>query len=164
MPFTADSEELDLRIKQMTKGDNKYLDGKTFASVSIVCKVVRKSLPKEITIYTEGTSRFIYGYALVPWDIISVIVPWKPCNPGAVLKISIQYIPIERLTAYHHGVGCSPNYTGVLALKLEGGVPYEYGKYVTIEDFLKSKSQEGVRVLLLIWDDPTSRSILGLDS
>ncbi|KAF9598478.1 hypothetical protein IFM89_027912 [Coptis chinensis] len=23
----------------------------------------------------------------------------KPCNPGAVLKISIQYIPIERLTA-----------------------------------------------------------------
>ncbi|KAF9625075.1 hypothetical protein IFM89_017878 [Coptis chinensis] len=22
----------------------------------------------------------------------------KPCNPGAILKISIQYIPIERLT------------------------------------------------------------------
>ncbi|KAF9598417.1 hypothetical protein IFM89_027850 [Coptis chinensis] len=32
MPFTADSEELDLRIKQRTKGDNRYLDGKTFAS------------------------------------------------------------------------------------------------------------------------------------
>ncbi|XP_059650190.1 phospholipase D beta 1-like [Cornus florida] len=28
-------------------------------------------------------------------------------------------------------------------------------------DLLKSKSQEGVRVLLLVWDDPTSRSILG---
>jgi hypothetical protein len=26
---------------------------------------------------------------------------------------------------------------------------------------LKMKSQEGVRVLLLVWDDPTSRSILG---
>ncbi|KAF9614787.1 hypothetical protein IFM89_020641 [Coptis chinensis] len=148
----------------------------------------------------------------------------KPCKPGAVLKISIQYIPIERLTAYHHGVGCGPNYTGVLgtyfplrqggkltlyqdahvpdgclpALKLEGGVPYEHGKCwydifnaisqarrliyitgwsvyhkvqlvrdaasgsgVTLGDLLKSKSQEGVRVLLLIWDDPTSRSILG---
>lgn len=28
-------------------------------------------------------------------------------------------------------------------------------------ELLRSKSQEGVRVLLLIWDDPTSRSILG---
>ncbi|KAF9596839.1 hypothetical protein IFM89_013887 [Coptis chinensis] len=69
MSFTTDSEELDLRIKQRTKGDNRYLDGKTFASGSIVCKVVRESLPKETTVYTEGTSRFIYGYALVPWDV-----------------------------------------------------------------------------------------------
>jgi phospholipase D1/2 len=31
----------------------------------------------------------------------------------------------------------------------------------TLGDLLKSKSQEGVRVLLLVWDDPTSRNILG---
>ncbi|XP_043716588.1 phospholipase D beta 1-like isoform X2 [Telopea speciosissima] len=31
----------------------------------------------------------------------------------------------------------------------------------TLGNLLKSKSQEGVRVLLLVWDDPTSRSILG---
>nr|KYP76923.1 Phospholipase D beta 1 [Cajanus cajan] len=31
----------------------------------------------------------------------------------------------------------------------------------TLGDLLRSKSQEGVRVLLLVWDDPTSRSILG---
>lgn len=31
----------------------------------------------------------------------------------------------------------------------------------SLGDLLKMKSQEGVRVLLLIWDDPTSRSILG---
>ncbi|KAM7525676.1 hypothetical protein LguiA_015578 [Lonicera macranthoides] len=31
----------------------------------------------------------------------------------------------------------------------------------TLGDLLKDKSQEGVRVLLLVWDDPTSRSILG---
>ncbi|XP_030931820.1 phospholipase D gamma 1-like isoform X2 [Quercus lobata] len=31
----------------------------------------------------------------------------------------------------------------------------------TLGDLLKTKSQEGVRVLLLIWDDPTSRNILG---
>ncbi|KAF9605579.1 hypothetical protein IFM89_017922 [Coptis chinensis] len=77
----------------------------------------------------------------------------KPCNPGVVLKISIQYIPIERLIA--RSSSCLP------ALKLESGVPYEYGKCWI---FLKSESQEGVRVLLLIWEDPTSRSILGLDS
>ncbi len=28
-------------------------------------------------------------------------------------------------------------------------------------DLLKTKSQEGVRVLLLVWDDPTSRNVLG---
>ncbi|KAF5453331.1 hypothetical protein F2P56_028240 [Juglans regia] len=32
---------------------------------------------------------------------------------------------------------------------------------VTLGDILRAKSREGVRVLLLIWDDPTSRSILG---
>ncbi|KDP25544.1 hypothetical protein JCGZ_20700 [Jatropha curcas] len=31
----------------------------------------------------------------------------------------------------------------------------------SLGDLLKIKSQEGVRVLLLVWDDPTSRSILG---
>ncbi|WCJ26135.1 phospholipase D beta 1 [Euphorbia peplus] len=34
-------------------------------------------------------------------------------------------------------------------------------KDCTLGDLLKLKSQEGVRVLLLVWDDPTSRSILG---
>ncbi|XP_076903495.1 phospholipase D gamma 1-like [Bidens hawaiensis] len=32
---------------------------------------------------------------------------------------------------------------------------------ITLGDLLKLKSQEGVRVLLLVWDDPTSRNILG---
>ncbi|KAF5178758.1 Phospholipase d beta [Thalictrum thalictroides] len=148
----------------------------------------------------------------------------KPCKPGAELRLSLQYIPIERLTAYHHGVGSGPNYTGVPgtyfplrqggkvtlyqdahvpdgflpSLKLDEGVDYEHGKcwydimnailqarrliYITgwsvyhnvklvrdsphfpdctLGELLKTKSQEGVRVLLLIWDDPTSRSILG---
>ncbi|XP_062030217.1 phospholipase D gamma 1-like isoform X1 [Rosa rugosa] len=31
----------------------------------------------------------------------------------------------------------------------------------TLGDLLKTKSQEGVRVLLLVWDDPTSRNIMG---
>ncbi|KAF5734458.1 phospholipase D beta 1-like [Tripterygium wilfordii] len=35
------------------------------------------------------------------------------------------------------------------------------GKDSTLGDLLKIKSQEGVRVLLLVWDDPTSRSLLG---
>ncbi|XP_010255578.1 PREDICTED: phospholipase D beta 2-like isoform X2 [Nelumbo nucifera] len=36
-----------------------------------------------------------------------------------------------------------------------------YASECTLGDLLKSKSQEGVRVLLLVWDDPTSRNILG---
>ncbi|KAJ4952421.1 hypothetical protein NE237_029253 [Protea cynaroides] len=36
-----------------------------------------------------------------------------------------------------------------------------YGSDRTLGDLLKSKSQEGLRVLLLVWDDPTSRNILG---
>lgn len=34
-------------------------------------------------------------------------------------------------------------------------------KSMTLGELLKIKSQEGVRVLLLVWDDPTSRSMLG---
>ncbi|XP_058210908.1 phospholipase D gamma 1-like isoform X1 [Rhododendron vialii] len=148
----------------------------------------------------------------------------KPCKPGAVLSLSIQYTPMERLSIYHHGVGAGPNYFGVPGpyfplrrggivtlyqdahvpddflpnLKLDNGMQYVQGKcwhdifvairqaqrliYITgwsvwhkvklvrdgghasdftLGDLLKSKSQEGVRVLLLVWDDPTSRSILG---
>ncbi|CAN6704267.1 unnamed protein product [Malus baccata var. baccata] len=148
----------------------------------------------------------------------------KQCKAGAVLSLSIQYIPIEQLSVYHNGVGAGPDYFGVPGtyfplrtggkvtlyqdahvpdgmlpnLMLDGGMPYVHGKcwhdifdairqaqrliYIagwsvwqnvrlvrdvggasncTIGDLLRSKSQEGVRVLLLVWDDPTSRSILG---
>ncbi|KAL6348785.1 hypothetical protein AAG906_033441 [Vitis piasezkii] len=148
----------------------------------------------------------------------------KPRKPGAVLTLSIQYTPIEKVTLYQFGVGSGPEYTGVPGtyfplrtgskvtlyqdahvhdgclpnLKLDNDVQFEHGKcwhdifqaisqarrliYITgwsvyhsvrlIRDtdnstefmlghLLKTKSQEGVRVLLLVWDDPTSRSILG---
>ncbi|CAL9178231.1 phospholipase D gamma 1-like [Musa acuminata AAA Group] len=148
----------------------------------------------------------------------------KQCKPGAVLRLSIQYIPMERLSIYHHGVGSGPDHCGVPGtyfplrkggkvtlyqdahvpdgylpdLMLGNGMYYEHGKcwhdicdsiinarrliYIIgwsvfhtvrlvrdsgnssspiLGDLLKSKSQEGVRVLLLVWDDPTSRNILG---
>ncbi|CAI0471977.1 unnamed protein product [Linum tenue] len=148
----------------------------------------------------------------------------KPCKPGAMLRISIQYIPMERLSIYHHGVGAGPDYQGVPGtyfplrkggrvtlyqdahvpdgflpnLNLDNGMSYVHGQcwrdifdairqakrlvYITgwsvwhkvrlirdaacpfdssLGELLRSKSQEGVRVLLLVWDDPTSRSILG---
>jgi phospholipase D1/2 len=146
----------------------------------------------------------------------------KPCAPGAVLHLSIQFIPVARLTMYHHGVIAGPNSHGVphtyfplrrgmrVTLYQDAHVPdgclpdiwlgnglrYEHGQcwrdiyeaicqarkliYIvgwsvfhtihlvrdgtqapSLGDLLKMKSQEGVRVLLLVWDDPTSRSILG---
>ena len=38
---------------------------------------------------------------------------------------------------------------------------HSHGSDFTLGDLLKAKSQEGVRVLLLVWDDLTSRTILG---
>ncbi|OVA00150.1 C2 calcium-dependent membrane targeting [Macleaya cordata] len=151
----------------------------------------------------------------------------KPCKPGAQLRLSIQYTPIEKLTVYNNGVGAGPDYYGVQgtyfplrkggkvtlyqdahvpdgslpSLKLDHEMHYDHGKcwhdimesisqarrliYITgwsvyhkvrlvrdagyasdftLGDLIKSKSQEGVRVLLLIWDDPTSRNILGYNT
>ncbi|KAF6160418.1 hypothetical protein GIB67_019187 [Kingdonia uniflora] len=151
----------------------------------------------------------------------------KPCKPGAELRISIQYTPIEQLSSYHHGVGSGLDCNGVPdtyfplrrggkvtlyqdahvpdgclpALRLDNGMHYTHGQcwrdimdaisqarrliYITgwsvyhkvrlvrdagyasdctLGDLLKSKSQEGVRVLLLVWDDPTSRNILGYNT
>ncbi|XP_078447982.1 phospholipase D gamma 1-like [Wolffia australiana] len=147
----------------------------------------------------------------------------KPCRRDASLHLSIQYIPAERLSMYHNGVG--PGYAGVPGtyfplrkggkiklyqdahvpegclpdIRLGNGLSYEHGRcwedissaikqarrlvYITgwsvyhlvrlvrdglsgsattLGDLLKLKSQEGVRVLLLVWDDPTSRNILGM--
>ncbi|XP_010529524.1 PREDICTED: phospholipase D gamma 1 [Tarenaya hassleriana] len=150
----------------------------------------------------------------------------KPCKPGAVLNLSIQFTPMERMSLYKMGVGSGPDYAGVPGtyfplrkggrvtlyqdahvdddcmlpnLNLDGGIQYRHGRcwedvasaisqarrlvYITgwsvyhpvrlvrrnndptdgiLGELLKSKSQEGVRVLLLVWDDPTSRSILGI--
>lgn len=149
----------------------------------------------------------------------------KPCKPGAVLTVSIQYIPMEKVPLYHNGVGSDPEFNGVLGtyfplrrggkvtlyqdahvddgylpnMPLDGGLMYNNGDcwhdiceaikqarrliYITgwsvnhnvqlvrngdgakqsmLGDLLKAKSSEGVRVLLLVWDDPTSRSILGI--
>ncbi|WOL07514.1 phospholipase D gamma 1-like [Canna indica] len=149
----------------------------------------------------------------------------KQCKKGSVLRLVIQYFPVERLSMYHHGISADPYYCGVPGtyfplrkggnvklyqdahvpdgclpeLKLENGMNYVHGKcwhdifdaisqarrliYIigwsvfhrvrlvrdagcgscpTLGDLLKSKSQEGVRVLLLVWDDPTSKRIFGI--
>ncbi|KAJ3704552.1 hypothetical protein LUZ61_008257 [Rhynchospora tenuis] len=149
----------------------------------------------------------------------------KQCNEGAVLSFSLQYIPVARLTTYHHGVIVGPDSKGVPhtyfplrmggkvtlyqdahvpddclpSFGLDNGAQYKHGQcwrdvfdaisgatrliyivgwsvfhtvtlvrdggngnMVTLGDLLKRKSQEGARVCLLIWDDPTSRSILGI--
>jgi phospholipase D1/2 len=152
----------------------------------------------------------------------------KPCKASAVLSLSIQYTPVEKVNLYH-GASSAPDYQGVPGtyfplrrggkvtlyqdahchdidgclptLKLDGGVQYVQGNcwhdifeaitqarrliYIVgwsvyhnirlirdgnsatdcmLGDLLKTKSQEGVRVLLLVWDDPTSKSILGYKS
>ncbi|CAL5413306.1 unnamed protein product [Camellia sinensis] len=61
-PFTLSADELDLRMKQRIKGENRYLDGKTFTSASTLSKAVRKSLDNETHVYTEKSARFIYGH------------------------------------------------------------------------------------------------------
>lgn len=147
----------------------------------------------------------------------------KECAPGAVLRLSVQYVPVARLTMYHHGVTPGPDFAGVPRtyfplrrggkvtlyqdahvpdgtlpeVRLGNGACYRHGQcwrdvydaisqarrliYITgwsvfhtihlvrdghgdmeLGDLLRRKSQEGVRVLLLVWDDPTSRSVLGI--
>ncbi|GFZ08853.1 S-adenosyl-L-methionine-dependent methyltransferases superfamily protein [Actinidia rufa] len=61
-PFAVSADELDLRMKQRINGENRYLDGKTFTSNSILSKAVRKSLEYETHVYTEKSARFIYGH------------------------------------------------------------------------------------------------------
>ncbi|KAL0457198.1 UNVERIFIED_CONTAM: Thermospermine synthase ACAULIS5 [Sesamum latifolium] len=56
-PLTLTADELDLRIKQRIKGENRYLDGKTFTSSSTLSKAVRKSLDNEDTRLPEGNAQ-----------------------------------------------------------------------------------------------------------
>lgn len=37
----------------------------------------------------------------------------KPCKHGAVLSLSIQYIPFDKVALYSHGIGAGPSYEGV---------------------------------------------------
>ena len=61
-PLDLSAEELDLRMRHRIKGENGYLDGKTFTSASTLSKTVRNSLDNETHVYTEESARFIYGH------------------------------------------------------------------------------------------------------
>ncbi|KAH7846736.1 hypothetical protein Vadar_017561 [Vaccinium darrowii] len=109
----------------------------------------------------------------------------KPWEIGAVLSVSIQYIPMGKMTLRNIGVpgtyfplrkggkvmlyqdahvhdGFLPN------LRLDHDMQYKHGNcwrdifdaICQARDLLKTKSKEGVRVLLLVWDDPTSLNFL----
>nr|GMD88322.1 thermospermine synthase ACAULIS5-like [Ipomoea batatas] len=56
-PFEVSVDELDRRMKQRVKGENRYLDGNTFSSASTLSKAVRISLENETHVYTEGSAR-----------------------------------------------------------------------------------------------------------
>ncbi|GJZ85200.1 phospholipase D beta 1-like protein [Tanacetum coccineum] len=119
-----------------------------------------------------------------------------PCKLGAILTLSIQYTPVEKMAIYLDGVGSDLELIGVPGTyfplrrggkgtlyqdaHVDGSVPsfkldrgwsinhkvqlVRYGAKARdsiLGELLKSKSEEGVRVLLLVWDDPTSKSILG---
>ncbi|KAL5552172.1 hypothetical protein UlMin_002348 [Ulmus minor] len=141
----------------------------------------------------------------------------KPCKPGSVLTLSIQYTSVDKVSLYQPGLGVPGTYfplrkggqvtlyqdahahdCGLPKFELDNGLEYKQSScwqdifdaisqarrliYIVgwsvyhevklirggenaeesmLGDLLKKKSQEGVRVLLLVWDDPTSRSILG---
>ncbi|KAL1296263.1 hypothetical protein HN51_056983 [Arachis hypogaea] len=61
-PLELNAEEIDMRMRERIKGENRYLDGKTFSSASTLSKVVRNSLDNETHVYTEEAARFIHGH------------------------------------------------------------------------------------------------------
>ncbi|KAL8171377.1 hypothetical protein V2J09_023181 [Rumex salicifolius] len=61
-PLNLEPEEFDIRAEQRIKGENRFLDGKTFMSGTTLSKTVRKTLENETEVYTEGTAKFIYGH------------------------------------------------------------------------------------------------------
>ncbi|XLT06743.1 hypothetical protein HN51_045492 [Arachis hypogaea] len=56
------AEEIYLRMRQRIKGENRYMDGKTFSSASTLSKVVRNSLDNETHVHTEEAAKFIHGH------------------------------------------------------------------------------------------------------
>ncbi|RYR02299.1 hypothetical protein Ahy_B06g081116 [Arachis hypogaea] len=61
-PLELNAEEIYLRMRQRIKGENRYLNGKTFSSASTLSKVVRNSLDNETHLYTEEATKFIHGH------------------------------------------------------------------------------------------------------
>ncbi|KAE8077019.1 hypothetical protein FH972_015628 [Carpinus fangiana] len=51
-PFLLGADELDVRMKQRIKGENRYLDGKTFSSASTLSKAAATDLREPLTGWT----------------------------------------------------------------------------------------------------------------
>ncbi|GFS39947.1 phospholipase D beta 1 [Actinidia rufa] len=83
---------------------NRKITSDPYVSISVSSAVIGRTFVIREHIYREENVQGLY-------PILNS--NGKPCKPGAALSLSIHYIPIERLSIYHHGVGGGPDYFGV---------------------------------------------------
>ncbi|CAD6209277.1 unnamed protein product [Miscanthus lutarioriparius] len=211
---------LSKRMRDLMCKPSKGMTSDPYVTVQVASAVVALTfiIPDD-----ENPDSDVVGAELIGVVAVRAERNGKECAPGAVLRLSVQYVPVARLTMYHHGVTPGPDFAGVPRtyfplrrggkvtlyqdahvpdgtlpeVRLGNGACYRHGQcwrdvydaisqarrliYITgwsvfhtiylvrdghggmaLGDLLRRKSQEGVRVLLLVWDDPTSRSVLGI--
>ncbi|KAI5421516.1 Phospholipase D beta 1, variant 2, partial [Lathyrus oleraceus] len=89
------------------------------------------------------------------------------CLPNVMLDHGMQYAHEKCWVDIFNAISQAKHLVYITGLsvwhkfRLLRDAGHSHGLHFTLGDLLKSKSQEGVRVLLLVWDDLTSRTILG---
>lgn len=72
-PFVLGADDLDLRMKQRIKGENRYLDGKTFTSASTLSKAVRKSYDYRLKVFIITYVFFCSSTSCISWYEFGVL-------------------------------------------------------------------------------------------
>lgn len=151
-------------------------NGKPCKRGAVLSLLIQYIPVQKVVLYNQGVGSSPNGEGGVPGT-------YFPLRKGGNVKLyqdahvheeSLPHVRLDNNTEYHHGSCwddiCSAIREARRLVYLTGWSVFHKVRLVRddfnttefmLGDLLKTKSQEGVRVLLLVWDDPTSRSILG---
>ncbi|CAI0461406.1 unnamed protein product [Linum tenue] len=184
--------DLDLHVIEARRLPNMDLTSERLRRCFSPCNFC--AAPPPVTTAADGEAaipaeKIASGEVLSGW--FPIVGPGgQTPKPDTALRLEMKFIAVDKNPRYLHGIAGDPTHSGQcwedlcyaiseahhmiyivgwsvfhkIKLVREPTRPLPRGGDLTLGELLKYKSEEGVRVLLLVWDDKTSHDKFGIST
>lgn len=150
--------------------------GKPFKTETVLSLSIQYTPVDKVTLYRNGVGSDFQGVPATYFPLRKggKVTLYQDCHVPQGCLLTLKVDGGDDVSSYEHGNCWHDIFDAIsearrLVYIVGWSVYYNVslirddrdGKDCSLGDVRKAKSQEGVRVLLLVWDDPTSKSMLG---